>query len=130
MTRWHRRWQRCARARPTSWSSRWPPSACSALEGGGRAQTSGELRPLTEKIPALLAFDDIVGDAPEFRAALAVAAKAARARVSVLLEGEGGVGKESLAEAIHAASPRRSADAARQLRRHPRQPARQHHLRP
>lgn len=83
-----------------------PERLLGALEAAVAAQTSGELRPLTEKIPALLAFDDIVGDAPEFRAALAVAAKAARARVSVLLEGEGGVGKESLAEAIHAASPR------------------------
>ncbi|MDH2375542.1 sigma 54-interacting transcriptional regulator, partial [Cobetia sp. 3AK] len=38
--------------------------------------------------------------------ALAIAAKAARARVPVLVEGESGVGKEVLAEAIHAASPR------------------------
>jgi DNA-binding NtrC family response regulator len=37
---------------------------------------------------------------------LAIAAKAARARVPVLLEGESGVGKEVVAEAIHAASPR------------------------
>ena len=41
-----------------------------------------------------------------FRAALAIAAKAARARVPVLIEGESGVGKEVVAEAIHAASPR------------------------
>ena len=67
---------------------------------------TGELRPLTEKIPALLAFDEIVGSAPDFRAALAVAAKAARARVAILVQGESGVGKEVVAEAIHAASPR------------------------
>ncbi|HJO65100.1 MAG TPA: sigma-54 dependent transcriptional regulator [Sphingomonas sanguinis] len=83
-----------------------PERLLAALEACVAAQTSGELRPLTEKIPALLAFDEIVGDAPEFRAAIAIAAKAARARVSVLIEGEGGVGKESLAEAIHVASPR------------------------
>ncbi|MCA1748494.1 MAG: sigma-54 dependent transcriptional regulator, partial [Sphingomonadales bacterium] len=41
-----------------------------------------------------------------FRAALAIAAKAARSKVPVLLEGEAGVGKEVFARAIHAASPR------------------------
>jgi DNA-binding NtrC family response regulator len=67
---------------------------------------SGELRPLTEKVSAALGFDEIVGSSPAFRAALAIAAKAARARVPVLIEGEAGVGKEVVAEAIHAASPR------------------------
>jgi DNA-binding NtrC family response regulator len=66
----------------------------------------GELRPLTEKISAPLGFDEIVGSAPKFRAALAVAAKAARARVPMLVEGEAGVGKAVIIEAIHAASPR------------------------
>jgi DNA-binding NtrC family response regulator len=66
----------------------------------------GELRPLSEKIEHTLAFDEIVGSAPEFRAALAIAAKAARARVPVLIEGESGAGKEVIAQAIHAASPR------------------------
>ena len=83
-----------------------PERLLAALESCAAPQTGGELRPLTEKIPALLAFDEIVGDAPEFRAALAVAAKAAHTRAPVLIEGEGGVGKESLAEAIHVASPR------------------------
>ena len=50
-------------------------------ESGGR----GELRPLTEKITAPLSFEDVVGSAPQFRAALAIAAKAARARVPVLI---------------------------------------------
>ena len=67
---------------------------------------SGELRPLTEKISAPLAFEEIVGAAPAFRVALAVAAKAARARVPVLIEGEHGVGKDVFARAIHTASPR------------------------
>jgi DNA-binding NtrC family response regulator len=66
----------------------------------------GELRPLAEKIRAVLGFDEIVGAAPQFRSAMAIAAKAARARVPVLIEGEPGVGKELIAEAIHAASPR------------------------
>ena len=47
-----------------------------------------------------------MGDAPDFRAALAIASKAAHTRAAVLIEGEGGVGKESLAKAIHVASPR------------------------
>lgn len=67
---------------------------------------AGELRPLSEKVSQTLPFDEIVGSSPEFRAALAIAAKAARSRVPVLLEGEHGVGKEVVARAIHAASPR------------------------
>ncbi len=66
----------------------------------------GELRPLTEKLSASLGFDEIVGAAPAFRAALAIAAKAARARVPILIEGEGGVGKEVIADAIQATGPR------------------------
>ena len=77
-----------------------------ALDSAVAGTAAGELRPLTEKIPALLAFDEIVGSSPDFRAALAIAAKAARARVSMLIEGESGVGKEVVAEAVHAASPR------------------------
>ena len=71
-----------------------------------RRQRSGELRPLSEKISKPLAFDEIIGSAPSFRSALAIAAKAARARVSVLIEGESGSGKEVIAQAIHTASPR------------------------
>ena len=83
-----------------------PERLLAALESAVAGTAVGELRPLTEKIPALLAFDEIVGSSPDFRAALAIAAKAARARVSVLVEGESGVGKEVVADAIHAASPR------------------------
>ncbi|WP_267396354.1 MULTISPECIES: sigma-54 dependent transcriptional regulator [unclassified Sphingomonas] len=83
-----------------------PERLLAALETAVGGTSSGELRPLTEKIPALLAFDEIVGSSPDFRTALAIAAKAARARVPVLVEGESGVGKEVIAEAIHAASPR------------------------
>ncbi|WP_375402081.1 sigma-54-dependent transcriptional regulator [uncultured Sphingomonas sp.] len=83
-----------------------PDRLLAALEAAVADTAAGELRPLTEKIPALLAFNEIVGSAPEFRAALAIAAKAARARIPVLVEGESGVGKEVVAEAIHAASPR------------------------
>ncbi|WP_298668374.1 sigma-54 dependent transcriptional regulator [uncultured Sphingomonas sp.] len=83
-----------------------PERLLAALEAAVAGTEAGELRPLTEKIPAMLGFDEIVGSAPDFRAALAIAAKAARARVAVLIDGESGVGKEVVAEAIHAASPR------------------------
>jgi DNA-binding NtrC family response regulator len=71
-----------------------------------RRKTGRELLPLSEKISKPLAFDEIVGSAPEFRSALAIAAKAARTRVSVLIEGESGSGKEVIAQAIHSSSPR------------------------
>src|SRR3546814_14393802 len=65
----------------------------------------GELRPLAEKMPAPLAFEEIVGSAPQFRAALALAAKAARARLPILIDGETGAGQEASATAITAAPP-------------------------
>jgi DNA-binding NtrC family response regulator len=83
-----------------------PDRLLAALDALGRDGGDGELRPMAEKTGPQLGFEEIVGSAPEFRAALAIAAKAARARVPVLIEGESGVGKEVVAQAIHAASPR------------------------
>lgn len=71
-----------------------------------RRRPGGELAPLSEKLAPDLALDELVGAAPDFRAALAIAAKAARNRLPVLIVGEGGSGKETIARAIHAASPR------------------------
>ena len=68
-----------------------------------------ELTPLTEKMPANLDFDAMVGTAPKFRDALAKAAKAARGHGEVLIEGESGTGKEMLVRAMQAASPRAKA---------------------
>lgn len=68
-----------------------------------------ELQPLTEKMQASPNFEAMVGAAPTFRAALAIAAKAARSHGSVLIEGESGTGKEMLVRAMHAASPRAKA---------------------
>lgn len=65
-----------------------------------------ELQPLTEKMHAALDFDSMIGNAPDFRAALAKAAKAARGHGPVLIEGENGTGKEMLMRAMHSASPR------------------------
>jgi DNA-binding NtrC family response regulator len=85
-----------------------PDSLLAALNAAtDRRQRNGELRPLSEKMAMRpLAFEEIVGSAPSFRSALAIAAKAARARVSVLIEGESGAGKEVIAQAIHSSSPR------------------------
>ena len=65
-----------------------------------------ELAPLTEKMPSNPDFEAMIGAAPTFRTALAVAAKAARSHTPVLIEGERGSGKEMLMRAMHAASPR------------------------
>ncbi|QZH75102.1 MAG: sigma-54-dependent Fis family transcriptional regulator [Erythrobacter sp.] len=71
-----------------------------------RESQHDELTPLTEKFPANLDFEAMVGTAPPFRDALAKAAKAARGHGHVLIEGECGTGKEMLVRAMHAASPR------------------------
>jgi len=65
-----------------------------------------ELAPLTEKLVSNPDFESMIGAAPTFRKALAVAAKAARGHGPVLIEGESGTGKEMLIRAMHAASPR------------------------
>lgn len=71
-----------------------------------RRRGGGELAPMSEKQLPFLRLDELVGAAPDFRAALAVAAKAARHRSGLLIVGEPGTGKESVARAVHAASPR------------------------
>ncbi len=71
-----------------------------------REAPKDELQPLTEKMPAKLDFDTMIGNAPSFRAALAQAAKTARGHGTVLIEGESGTGKEMLVRAMDAASPR------------------------
>lgn len=78
-----------------------------SLERSGQKDSpKDELRPLTEKLRANLGFDEIVGSSPNFRSALAIAAKAARTRVPALITGRSGTGKEVFARAIHGASPR------------------------
>src|SRR5690348_15377412 len=71
-----------------------------------RRRASGELAPMSEKLAPALELEQLVGSAPEFRGALAVAAKSARNRLPVLILGEPGTGKETVARAIHAASLR------------------------
>lgn len=71
-----------------------------------RRRGVGELAPMSEKFAPNLALEQMVGSDPEFRSALAVAAKAARNRLPILIIGEAGSGKETLSRAIHAASLR------------------------
>ena len=71
-----------------------------------RRRAAGELAPLAEKMAPVLPLDEMIGAAPDFRAALAVAAKAARNRLPILVIGEPGSGKETFARAIHSASLR------------------------
>jgi DNA-binding NtrC family response regulator len=71
-----------------------------------RRRAAGELAPLSEKLADPLSLEELVGAAPDFRAALAVAAKAARNRLPILIIGEPGSGKETFARAIHGASLR------------------------
>jgi DNA-binding NtrC family response regulator len=65
-----------------------------------------ELRTISEKFLVPLPVEEIIGSTPAFRTALAIAAKAARARVPVLIEGEAGTGKALVAAAIHHAGLR------------------------
>jgi DNA-binding NtrC family response regulator len=71
-----------------------------------RRRATGELAPVSEKLAPALELEQLVGSVAEFRAALAIAAKSARNRLPVLIVGEPGTGKETVARAIHAASLR------------------------
>ena len=70
---------------------------------------AGELLPLAEKWAEALDFAEIVGSAPAFRRAIDTAMRAAATPASILIEGESGVGKEVLAQAIHRGSLRAAA---------------------
>src|SRR5438477_156959 len=78
-----------------------------------RRRAAGELAPVSEKLAPTLDLEQLIGAAPDFRAALAVAAKSARNRLPVLIIGEPGTGKETLARAIHGASLRPKARCSR-----------------
>ena len=71
-----------------------------------RRRGTGELAPVSEKLAPPMELEQLIGSAPEFRAALAIAAKSARNRLPLLILGDPGTGKETVARAIHAASLR------------------------
>ena len=71
-----------------------------------RRRPAGELTPTAEKFTPALSLDQLVGATPQFRSSLAIAAKAARNRLPILIIGEPGTGKETFARAIHSASLR------------------------
>jgi DNA-binding NtrC family response regulator len=71
-----------------------------------RRRPPGELTPVIEKLSVPLSLDQLIGATPNFCAALAVAAKAARNRLPILIVGEPGTGKETVARSIHSASLR------------------------
>ncbi|MEQ1686968.1 MAG: sigma-54 dependent transcriptional regulator, partial [Sphingopyxis sp.] len=77
-----------------------------ALELAIAPHSQKELRSLSEKFRLPLSIEEIIGSSPAFRTALAIAAKAARTRVPVLIEGESGTGKALVASAIHSAGLR------------------------
>lgn len=84
-----------------------PDRLMQALRSATTIETpKDELQPLTEKMNGPADFEAMIGAAPAFRTALAIAAKAARGHGPVLVEGESGTGKEMLVRAIHAASAR------------------------
>ena len=65
-----------------------------------------EAGPLDLPLSASASFGDAIGVSAAMRHLFAVLERAARSDVTVLLEGESGVGKEVLARAVHAQSPR------------------------
>src|SRR3954454_18387462 len=71
-----------------------------------RRRGSGELAPVSEKLAPAMELEQLVGASPEFRSSLAIAAKAARNRLPILIVGEPGTGKETIARGIHASSLR------------------------
>jgi DNA-binding NtrC family response regulator len=71
---------------------------------GDKATT--ELSPLAEKWSQALDFSEMVGSAPAFCRAIDIAMRASATPATILIEGESGVGKEVLAQAIHHASDR------------------------
>lgn len=68
----------------------------------------GDLTPISDALDERLGFDDLVGQSPAMLEAVAMASKAARSTIPVLIEGESGVGKEMFARAVQKASERRA----------------------
>ena len=70
------------------------------------ADLSSEVRRLTRNEENRLSFDELVAVSATTRAAIALARRAARSDIPILIEGESGTGKEVFARAIHGSSDR------------------------
>jgi DNA-binding NtrC family response regulator len=65
-----------------------------------------EVRRLSRAAENRLSFDELVADSAAMRDAIALARRAARSEIPVLILGESGTGKEVFARAIHGEGPR------------------------
>jgi PAS domain S-box-containing protein len=75
-------------------------------DGNERLEAEERLRYLRAEIDELHGFDEIVGQSPALRQALADVERVAATDATVLLTGETGTGKELIARAIHRRSQR------------------------
>ncbi len=64
--------------------------------------------PLSQSRDTRYTLDDMIGDDPQLRATIDLAARMAPRENSILIQGETGTGKEILAQGIHALSSRRN----------------------
>jgi DNA-binding NtrC family response regulator len=65
-----------------------------------------EVKQLHERLDEKFSFEGIVGHSPKLQAVVDKVRIVAPSKATVLIEGESGVGKELIAQAIHQASPR------------------------
>jgi DNA-binding NtrC family response regulator len=82
--------------------------ALSALVGRAmeKAKLAAETAQLRRRLDERLAFNNIIGTHPSMQRLFKLMAQVARSRVTVLIHGETGTGKELIAAAIHQSSPR------------------------
>ena len=71
-----------------------------------RSSLETEVRRLSRRESDTLSFDELIAEAPATQAAIALARRAARSDIPVLIEGESGTGKEVFARAIHGTGER------------------------
>ena len=67
---------------------------------------SSDVRRLARRESDTLSFDELIAEAPATQQAIALARRAARSDIPVLIEGESGTGKEVFARAIHGSGER------------------------